>query len=202
MTRLAGSSVAIAVVAAMVAVSEAEEIQKWRTRDGGTYYGNRPPPGSEKIGSTGALDPLDGSGAAAAPASATPAPGSASEADAYSTAASLKRRRIEKGLNEEALRLARIRAERARLEGELRDRVDDPLSSRAGASPQQKAALPTLDRLEHDEHACLGRIRQYYADFDALRAEVGEHFKGAAPSWWRSEINCPKCPSRIEVAGD
>ena len=177
--------------AAVCAVATADVIQKWRTPGGGLYFGDRPPPGSTKIGQEGSQDTPQSSGSLSSAPS-----GSRSEAeDALSVEASRQRTAIERALNEQAARLGDIRKQLTEAEQQP-DTFSRRVTNYAAGSPTKQDAVRSL---REDEQKALGEIAAQWKKFDELNERMLKSHGGTAPDWWRSRITCSACPSRAEA---
>ena len=189
--RVAG----IALVGLMGAVvcfrgtSLADVIQKWKTPKGGLYFGDRPPPGSTKIGQEGSKDAPD-----SAPSSEESPPRSP-EDEKLSVDASRERAAIEKALNASAAHLEEVKKKIAETE-RLPDNMGTRMTNYADGTPSKRDAVRGL---QAEKHKTLAEIADQWKKFDDLNERVLKSHGGSAPDWWRSKLSCLACPSRSEA---
>lgn len=170
---------------------QAQVIQKWKTPDGKLYFGERPPPGSTRIGQEGSNEP-PASGNPEETASATPR---SAEREKLSIEVSRARTQIEKALNLSADRLEDV--ERRTAEVERRPDFVAPWMERRANIKNERAEA--LLEIESQKRTTLTTIVDLWKRFDELDARVKKAYDGTAPDWWRSALNCAKCPSRREA---
>lgn len=200
-TRPIRTDIGIAVILTLLTSLpiSAQGIQKWKTPDGGLYFGDRPPAGSVKIGqyqeeSSGTL-----------PTQLEPNTDTSSEAikkdEVFSARCSNRRRDIEKRLREAAGELQRIRKEiadwKATGVGGSRDRLPSA-SFIADVANFQDEKRQTIEDLQKQEKEKLFDLKRAWEDLGDLRAEVSQKY-GELPVWWRDKISCESCPSLAEV---
>ena len=181
-------------------VASAQVIQKWKKPDGSLYFGNKPPPGSTKIGETGFPAPARPKPPSQKEAEPEPPPGG----DAFSAKASNARTRIERALKGKSARLTEIRV-----------RIEDVKSLQPQGHPstvatqQDVAALSRfqsrkeemLRDLRAEQRKVYGDIADLWKQFEVLNEDVLERY-GHEPDWWRSWIICAGCPSRSEAESE
>jgi hypothetical protein len=186
------TAIVAAIVGIMIVSSflRAERIQKWRTRDGKLYFGDRPPAGSTKIGEEGSDEP-----AVTEPPSNESSTAPSAESMKQSIDYSRKRTEIERQLNANADRLLDIDKRIAEVEHEP-NFVLPWMEKRAGIQNQRAQSLQDL---KSERASTLGTMVSLWKRFDELDGEVRKAYGGNAPIWWRSTLNCPKCPSRHEA---
>jgi hypothetical protein len=174
---------------ALRSVSRADVIQKWKTPKGGLYFGDRPPPGSTKVGQEGSSEPSD-----SAPTSNESPPSSDLDGK-LSVEASRQRAAIEKALNASAVRLEEVKKKIAETE-RLPDSMGTRMTSYADGTPTKPEALRAL---KAEKRKSLEEISAQWKKFDELNARVQKDHGGSAPIWWRSKLSCSACPSRSEA---
>ncbi len=176
----------------------ADEIRKWRDAAGNLHYSITGSSGGEKDSEEMPL--LQGR-------EATPE-------ETFSVQASLKRSELEKKLTAAGRALEQIRADIVKTEGRqfgawVPAVTDDPRSAQASLDRQRDVLLAAsqaeqqkaddLRRLRRRQRDQLKELLGLWKEFDALDAQVTEHY-GKAPEWWRKRLDCRGCPSAAEVA--
>jgi hypothetical protein len=179
--------VGAAFFAVMIGSARSQTIQKWKTPDGKLYFGDTPPPGSKKIGEEGSSEP-----AHEPPQESTP---STPDKERISVDASRERTQIEEALNKQAGHLEELDARSAEVQ-RAPNVVPGWMERRAGFKNDK---AETLRDLKSQRHAALTTIADLWKRFDKLDASVRKAYAGEAPIWWRSTLNCPKCPSRLDA---
>ncbi|MET0153326.1 MAG: hypothetical protein ABW298_12045 [Candidatus Binatia bacterium] len=129
--------------------------------------------------------------------------------EAFSVRASLRRREIETRLKSAAHALDETRAD---LKARETSAFSAWVPSATGNSRQAKASLDAqrdallamsqfdqekadaLRRLRRREREQLKTIVGLWNEFNALDAEITEHY-GAPPDWWRKRLDCASCPT-------
>ena len=180
---------AFAVLLVLPSVSLTQVIQKWKTPSGRLYFGDRPPPGSTKIGQEGSNETSDSS-----PPPEEAQPRSPRE-DTLSVEASRERSAIEKALNEGAAHLADIRKQITETE-RLPDNFSGRVTNYATGNPTKPE---TLRALHVEERKTLDEMALQWKKFDKLNERVLSGHRGSPPDWWRNKITCAACPSRAEA---
>jgi hypothetical protein len=173
---------------ALIGSAHSQMIQKWRAPDGTLYFGDTPPPGSKKIGEEGSREP---------PASGSPqesAPPSA-EKERLSVDASRERTQIEEALNKNAAHLEELDEQITEVQ-RTPNLVPGWMERRAGFKNEK---AETLRELRSQRHATLVTIADLWKRFEKLDVSVRKAYQGETPVWWRSRLNCPKCPSRSDA---
>lgn len=194
------ATLALAMVAFLLTTALGQGIKKWRTPDGGLYFGDDPPEGSEPLGATEKLSTM-----MAAPPEDESAAGSEKEGDEgsrLSVTASLKRRDIERRLQKVAKQLAAVRIEIEYVKGVRiggRPAVEPDAEFVADVADFQTSKKLTLEELQKKEREKLAEIRDLYGEFEALRAEVAKAHPEGNPPWWRDRVECNECPLPGEV---
>jgi hypothetical protein len=197
-TVVRGVSAALLFVLSATSHGSADEIRKWRDPQGNMHY--------SVTGSESAPAAQDDELPIVRGREASPE-------ELYSVSASLRRREIEKKLKEDARSLEAIQAEvKARESSAFSAWVPEAV----GSSRQAKASLDAqrdaylamnqfeqekadeLRKLRRRERAQLKEIVGIWKEFEALDAEVTEHY-GTAPSWWRKHLDCKGCPTLAEA---
>jgi predicted ATPase len=183
MTRLA-----IIIFPFLLAASAgAQTIQKWKTPDGHLFFGDRPPPGSVKVGNVG---------------KSSEAPKPVLSEEEFSTKATQTRYDIQRSLKQQSDRLWEIQRQLERVERlEPRDDPDFVVSQRTGAdlAAFQNKKTETLRELEAAKRSTCSAIVDLWKRFDELNSEVTKRYDGKPPGWWRQTLDCPTCPSRDEA---
>jgi len=155
------------------------------------YFGDRPPPGSTKIGQEGSKD----SPASSDSSSSAPSAARSETEDALSVEASRQRTAIERALNEQAGRLLEVRKHLSEAEQQP-DGFSRRVTNYAAGSPTKQ---DTVRSLREDEQKVLGEIVAQWKKFEELNDRVYKSHGGSAPDWWRNRITCSACPSRAEA---
>lgn len=169
----------------------AQVIQKWQTPDGKLYFGDRPPPGSTKIGQQGSNEPPAGE----RPDETAPTAPRSTEEERLSIDVSRSRTEIEKALNGNAERLGEVEQKIAEVERQP-DFVTPWMEKRAGIKNEK---AETLRELRSQQRAALAAVVELWKKFDDLDTRVKKSYDGKAPDWWRSTLRCANCPSRREA---
>jgi len=176
----------------------ADEIRKWRDPQGNLHY-SVTGSGSAPAEPSGDLPVLRGREPTAE--------------ELYSVSVSLRRREIEKKLREQARSLEATQAELKAKESSafsawVPEAIGNSRQAKASLDAQRDAYLALsqfeqekaeeLRKLRRRERAQLKELLGVWKEFDALDAEVTEHY-GSAPSWWRSHLDCKGCPTEAEA---
>jgi len=195
---------ALVVAAALAGAASADVIQKWKTPDGKLFFGDKPPPGSEKIGEEGSKDepapeaaPAEAAPVAAAPAAAAPAevaPSESPDHQRFSIEVSRERTSLEQEINRGAEKLADVREKIAKVEGQ--PAIVEPWMQRSLGIGTDKNA--ELKKLRAEQREIAGPMLKSFEKFDQLDERVRKESGGSSPDWWR-KISCAKCPSRSEL---
>jgi hypothetical protein len=192
-----GAAAASAAIVAWIAyvgfhtIATGDVIQKWRTPGGGLYFGDRPPPGSTKIGQEGSKSAPESDSSLS---TVTSPPRSESD-DALSVEASRQRTAIERALNQDAARLEEVKKQITEAERQP-DTFSRRVTNYASGVPVKQDVLRSL---HEDEQKVLSDIASQWKKFDELNQRVIASHGGNAPDWWRSRITCAACPSRAEA---
>ena len=191
---------ALVLAIAIACVANAQAIQKWKTKEGTLYFGDKPPPGSTKLGEEGTNEPAPETAPATenapAPESA-PATESAprsAERDRFSNAASRERNDIEKRLNRDAERLADVREKIEQVERQ--PNVVEPWMEKGLGLANEKG--DALKKLRSEQREIASSMLKSWEQYDALDQKVRKEFAGSSPDWWR-KVSCSRCPSPSEV---
>jgi hypothetical protein len=197
-TVVRGVAAALLFVLGTTSRGSADEIRKWRDPQGNMHYsvtGSESAPAAQDD----ELPILRGR--------------EASPEELYSVSVSLRRREIEKKLKEEARSLEAIQAEVKARESSafsawVPEAVGNSRQAKASLDAQRDAYLAMnqfeqekadeLRKLRRRERAQLKEIVGVWKEFEALDAEVTEHY-GTAPSWWRKHLDCKGCPTLAEA---
>ena len=181
---------AVGLLIAIALTADAEIIQKWKTREGQLYFGDKPPPGSTKLGEEGSKDEP-------APERPVPEAAAAPEASAEQSRLSIEmsrqRKLIETALNRDAERYAEVTKQIADAE-RLPDLVEPWMEKSLGFA-NEKGDM--LRRLRPERREIASAMLKSWERFDELDAEVRKSY-GSAPDWWRKPT-CVSCPSRSEL---
>jgi hypothetical protein len=177
----------------LASVVSADEIRRWRDAEGREHV--------EILGADGEGDP-----------SATETERAA--ADRFSTDASLRRKRIERGLVEATERWSEKRVEIREAEEskflvqvlptptskDEQERVRDlHRNALLAANAFEDEKRRRLFFLRREEREILVEIADLWHDLDRLRDEVRAYY-GRAPDWWIDRVRCGSCPSLATVA--
>lgn len=179
--------VAILLSVVLLASVPAQTIQKWRTPDGRLFFGDRPPPGSTKVGEVGKD-------------SRPPEPVLSEQA--FTAKATQSRYEIERGLKQQSDRLWEIQRQLDRVEAlEPTDDPDYVVSQRSEADLAAFRAkkAETLRELEAAKRRSCAAIVDLWKQFDALNEKIAQRYGGQWPAWWQRTLDCPTCPSRDEA---
>ncbi len=172
----------------------AEVIQKWKTADGTLYFGDKPPPGSTKVGEEGTNAPAPAAEPASEGVPVDSSPGQLTERDRLSIAVSRERTGVERDLSRDAERLAEVRDKISEVE-RWPNVVEPWMEKSLGLGTDKNAALK---KLRDERRGLATSMLKSWEKYDELDKRVHEGFGGAAPDWWR-KISCAKCPSRSEL---
>ena len=191
MPRRAGFNAALAALL-FASVAAADEIRRWRDAEGREHV--------EILGAGGEGDlPATGTERAAA--------------DRFSTDASLRRRRIERGLVEATKRWSEKQAEIRGVEDskflvqvlptptskDEQERVRDlHRNALLAANAFEDEKRRRLFFLRSEEREILLEIADFWRDLERLRDEVRAYY-GKAPDWWIDRVRCGSCPSLATV---
>ncbi len=196
-TTARGAAAALLFVLGSTSRGAADEIRKWRDAQGNWHYS------------------ITGSGAGAANDDDVPVlqGRDLSPEEAFSVRASLRRREIETRLKNAAHSLEETRAElkareSATFSAWVPNATENSRQAKASLDAQRDALLAmsqfdqekadALRRLRRREREQLKTVIGLWNEFDALDAEITEHY-GAKPDWWRKRLDCSNCPTLAEA---
>ena len=182
---------AVALLISIALTADAEIIQKWKTREGQLYFGDKPPAGSTKIGEEGAKD--EPAAESPVPEAAAVDPETSAEQNRLSIEMSRQRKLIETALNRDAERYAEVSKQIADAE-RLPDLVEPWMEKSLGFA-NEKGDM--LRRLRPERREIASAMLKSWERFDQLDAQVRKSY-GSAPDWWRKP-SCAGCPSRSEL---
>jgi hypothetical protein len=175
--------VGVLVAALVVATSSrAPALVVCSTPDGKTYVADKPPSGcvvkGEYANAPEEPTPRVSRSTADAPAAAE------ADENAFDAQTIMRRRRIEKDINEAADKLVDAREKLGSLEEVRPDWSYGQIQFNRNAR----------DRSSSQESAATRRIEDCQTEFDRLTEQVREHHKGSLPASWSLKLNCRNCP--------
>ena len=182
LTRLA-----IVLSLLVVASASAQAIQKWKTPDGTLFFGDRPPPGSVRVGEVG---------------SDSQQPEPVPSLKTFAAKASESRSELEQALRRDSDRLWEIRDQLDKVDS-LKPK-DDPEFVMSEQEATDLAAFQarkaeTLRKLREAERKSYAEIANLWKSLDELSSKVASRYGGKSPDWWQDKVDCQNCATREEA---